>query len=142
MSNNKFLVFIISVLLVNTFTITKAQNWPCWRGPNGDGSSVETNLPTEWDSATNIAWKSPVPGIGHSSPIIWENKLFLTSAIPETYEKILLCYDSKSGDLLWQKTVVKDSLERKHADNSYASGTPATDGQLVTSHFWMWMILL
>ena len=59
----------------------------------------------------------------------------MTSALPETQEKILLCYDNKKGDLLWQKTVVKDSLEKKHADNSYASGTPATDGKLVYLSF-------
>lgn len=135
MSNNKFLIFILLLLTVNIFSVTQAQNWPGWRGPNGDGTSVETNLPTEWDSVTNVIWKSPVPGIGHSSPIIWENKLFITSALPETQEKILLCYDNKKGDLLWQKIVVKDTLETKHADNSYASGTPATDGKLVYLSF-------
>lgn len=80
-------------------------------------------------------WKSPVPGIGHSSPIIWEDKLFITSAIPETQEKILLCYDSKNGKLLWQKTVLKTSFEIKHNDNSFASGTPATDGTLIYLSF-------
>lgn len=92
-------------------------------------------MPIAWDSVTNVVWKSPVPGIGHSSPIIWEDKLFTTSALLETGEKILLCYDSKSGDLLWQKTVVKATLERKHDDNSFASGTPATDGKLVYLSF-------
>jgi len=135
MTNNKYLIFILLGLIVNTFSLTQAQNWPGWRGPNGDGTSVETNLPTEWDSVTNVIWKSAVPGIGHSSPIIWEDKLFITSALPEINEKILLCYDNKNGDLLWQKTVVKTILEKKHADNSFASGTPATDGKLVYLSF-------
>ena len=109
----------------------QAQNWPGWRGPNGDGTSVETNLPVRWDSVTNVVWKIPVPGVGYSSPIVWEDKLFMLTAIPETEERILLCYNSKTGDLLWQRTVLKIPLEKKHNDNSYASGTPVTDGKLV-----------
>jgi len=131
MTKFKFSVFIIAWLLLINFSLIQAQNWPNWRGPNGDGTSIETNLPIEWDSITNVVWKSPVPGIGHSSPIIWEDKLFTMSALPETSEKILLCYDSNNGKLLWQRTVNKDTLEIKHADNSFASGTPATDGKLV-----------
>jgi outer membrane protein assembly factor BamB len=76
-------------------------------------------------------WKIPVPGIGHSSPAVWENRLFLTTAIPETREKVLLCYDTENGNLIWKRTVIKSILQNKHADNSYASGTPATDGRLV-----------
>ncbi len=113
----------------------KAQNWPCWRGPNGDGTSIETNLPTQWDSINNVLWKSPVPGIGHSSPIVWEDKLFTVTALLGTQEKVLLCYDCKSGKLLWQKTVLKSTFENKHNDNSYASGTPATDGSLIYVSF-------
>lgn len=135
MKNNKIVLFVSLAMILNTFSPANGQNWPGWRGPNGDGTSVETNLPIEWDSVTNVLWKSPVPGKGHSSPIIWEDKLFLTSALPETLEKILLCYDNSTGDLLWQRTVVRDSLERKHPDNSYASGTPATDGEYVYLSF-------
>ena len=127
----KFLSFILALLILNSISVTQAQNWPNFRGPNGDGTSIETNLPTKWDSITNVVWKSPVPGIGHSSPIIWEDKLFTMSALSETQEKILLCYDSRNGNLLWQKTVLKTTFEGKHVNNSYASGTPATDGTLV-----------
>jgi len=112
-------------------SVMQAQNWPCFRGPNGDGTSTETNLPVKWDSVTNVLWKTRVPGFGHSSPVIWNDKLFLVSALAETHEKILLCYNNKDGKLLWQKTMSKSSLERKHDDNSYASGTPATDGKLI-----------
>jgi len=135
MTNFKFLIFILTLLIINSFTVAQAQNWPNWRGPNGDGTSIETNLPVKWDSITNVVWKSPVPGIGHSSPIIWEDKLFTITALPETQEKVLLCYDCKNGDLLWQKTVLKSVFENKHGDNSYASGTPATDGKLVYVSF-------
>ena len=135
MSHFKYLLFIITLLIVNSTSEIQAQNWPNFRGPNGDGTSIETNLPTRWDSETNVVWKSPVPGIGHSSPIIWEDKLFTMSALSETQEKILLCYDSRNGNLLWQKTVLKTTFEGKHVNNSYASGTPATDGILIYVSF-------
>jgi outer membrane protein assembly factor BamB len=118
----------ILILLIITTSFTHAQNWPGWRGPNGDGTSLETNIPTNWDSITNVVWKIPVPGAGYSSPIIWKEKLFMTTALPETQEKVLLCYDCKNGNLLWKKTVLKTTFENKHANNSFASGTPSTDG--------------
>ena len=135
MTNLRFLNFIFILLTINTLSVTHAQNWPCWRGPNGDGTSMETNLPTRWDSITNVAWKIPVPGKGYSSPIIWKDKLFITSALIESQQKVLLCYDCKSGNLLWQKTVLETTFEKKHENNSFASGTPATDGNRVYLSF-------
>jgi outer membrane protein assembly factor BamB len=126
--NSKILSVIIVSLILTSLSVTQAENWPRWRGPNGDGTSSETNLPTQWDSITNVLWKSPVPGVGHASPIVWGDRLFTITASPETQEKMLLCYDCRNGNLLWQKTVIKTPLESKHNDNSYASGTPATDG--------------
>jgi outer membrane protein assembly factor BamB len=131
MTNFRLVGFLLCFLIINSLSFSEAQNWPCWRGPNGDGTSSETNLPTQWDSVTNVLWKSPVPGIGYSSPIIWEDRLFTLSALPETREKILLCYNSINGELLWQTTVLRGAFEAKHNDNSYASGTPSTDGKLV-----------
>ncbi len=131
MTRLKIFVFVSLFVAVNFFHVAYAQNWPNWRGPNGDGTSKETNLPTSWDSTKNVLWKYAVPGIGYSSPIVWNDRLFTLTAIPETQEKILLCYDSNAGKLLWQKTVLKSKFEDKHNDNSFASGTPATDGNLV-----------
>ena len=135
MTKFRFHIILLTLLTVNITLKTHAQNWPNWRGPNGDGTSTETNIPTRWDSITNVSWKSPVPGIGYSSPVIWEDKLFITSALPDNQEKLLLCYQCKTGELLWQKTVVKSIFEGKHKVNSYASGTPATDGTLVYVSF-------
>ena len=135
MSKLRLLSVIFLLFIINAVFVAKAQNWPGWRGPNGDGTSVEINLPTKWDSVTNVVWKRPVPGIGYSSLIVWKDRLFTVTALPETQEKVLLCYNSRSGDLLWQKTVLKTTFERKHNDNSYASGTPATDGTLVYLSF-------
>jgi len=128
MINPKLTYSIFLLLILNTFSVTLAQNWPSFRGPNGDGTSKEVNLPTRWDSVTNVVWKTSVPGKGYSSPVIWKEKLFITTALEETHEKILLCFDNKNGKLLWQKTVVNTPFEGKHNNNSFASGTPATDG--------------
>ena len=124
---------VIMLMLVSNFS--KAENWPKFRGPNGDGTSNETNLPTKWDATTNVVWKTPIPGNGYASPIVWEDKLFTTTAIVETQEKLLLCYDVKTGKLLWQVTVLKTPFEPKHNDNSFASGTPCIDGTYVYVSF-------
>ena len=137
MKNCKWLISVHFFLVMNFafVCVLHSQNWPNWRGPNGDGTSMETNLPVRWDSVTNVVWKIPVPGEGYSSPVIWKDMLFLTTAFPEKQEKVLLCYDCKSGKLLWQKTVLKTPFERKHDNNSFASGTPATDGSSIFVSF-------
>ena len=135
MIKNKYISILVIVLIMSYASEAFSQNWPCFRGPNGDGSSSETNLPLKWDSETNVIWKVPVPGIGHSSPVIWNDKLFLTTAYIDKQEKVLLCYEIKSGKLLWQKTVLKGPFEKKHDNNSFASGTPATDGKMVYLSF-------
>lgn len=134
MANVRFFGAMISLLFMFQF-VAVAGNWPGWRGPNGDGTSSETNLPVKWDSITNVLWKVPVPGTGYASPIVWEDKLFTVTALTEAQEKQLLCYDIKTGNLLWQTTVIKAPLERKHPDNSFASGTPVTDGKSVYVSF-------
>src|SRR5262249_19028547 len=83
-------------------------------------------------SGTNhIVWKTAVPGEGHSSPIISGNTLFLTTAFKESEERCLLAFNRKTGELLWQQTVLRSPLESKNPENSYASSTPATDGRKV-----------
>ncbi|MCK5208618.1 MAG: hypothetical protein KAQ79_11370, partial [Cyclobacteriaceae bacterium] len=83
----KFLSIIIISLFLNSLSDVLAQNWPNWRGINGDGTSAEINLPTQWDSITNVVWKSSFPGTGHASPIIWGDRLFTVTALLETQEK-------------------------------------------------------
>ena len=69
MTNSRFLSLILILCLINCISVIQAQNWPCWRGPNGDGTSIEKNLPARWDSITNVVWKIAVPGMGYSSPL-------------------------------------------------------------------------
>ena len=114
-----------------------AENWPGWRGPRGDGTSEETNVPLVWNgkSGENIAWQVLVPGIGHASPVVWQDHVLLVSCLPDSQERILLCLNRRNGQELWRRTVVKAPLETKHALNSFASSTPATDGNLIFVSF-------
>ncbi|MDE2657478.1 MAG: PQQ-binding-like beta-propeller repeat protein [Verrucomicrobiota bacterium] len=111
--------------------LIRAENWPGWRGPSGDGVSAGEGIPTKWSSTENIAWKIAVPGEGHSSPIVWGDKVFLTSSLTEKNKRILLCIDRLSGQTVWQRDVVQSPPETIHRLNSRASGTPATDGKQV-----------
>jgi len=108
-----------------------AGNWPAWRGPSGDGVSTGKGIPTKWSSTENIAWRIAVRGEGHSSPIVWGDKVFLTSSLTEKNKRILLCIDRLSGQTVWQRDVVQSPPETIHRLNSRASGTPATDGKQV-----------
>ena len=109
------------------------ENWPSWRGPRGDGTSTEEHVPVRWDGSSreNITWKTPLPGWGHSSPIVWGEQLFLVSCIDDNQARVLFSVGRDTGRILWQQVVIEAPLERRHNLNSYASGTPATDGELV-----------
>jgi outer membrane protein assembly factor BamB len=125
-----FLAFLWAIVLV-VQAPARAEDWPAWRGPRGDGTSSETDVPTKWSSTDNVAWKTPLPGVGHSSPIVWGDSIFLTTAFVETKDRALICLDRKTGEILWRQDVVRAPLEAKQQDNSYASSTPATDGERV-----------
>ena len=115
-----------TILCITLLTGTAAaENWDRFRGPNGAGQSDDTTIPTKWEPA-NFLWKQPLTGIGHSSPIIWGDKLFLTSADAATGAQIVAAFDTTSGSLLWQK---KFDAPKYHINdlNSYASSTPAVD---------------
>src|SRR4029077_9845843 len=98
--------------------MTNAENWPGWRGPRGDGTSLEKNVPIHWSATTNVVWKTEIPGIGHASPIVWGDRVFVVTADGEN--RVLLSLDRKTGRTLWQKTVITTPLEKKHALNSHA----------------------
>ena len=112
-----------------------AEDWPMWRGPQGDGTSLETNVPVSWGATENVAWKVELPGEGHASPIVWQDRVFLALCLPEKQERVLLCLDRKSGKTIWQRSVLRAALEKKHPLNSYASSTPATDGKQIYVSF-------
>ncbi|MBM4000646.1 MAG: serine/threonine protein kinase [Planctomycetes bacterium] len=110
----------------------RSEPWPQWRGPRGDGSSLDA-APLKWNAAAgeNVRWKTPLSPRGHSSPIVWNDRIFVTGCDQTTRERTLLCFDRTNGAVVWKQVVLKAPLEKKHILNSYASGTPATDGRHV-----------
>lgn len=138
--------------------------WPMWRGADGSGVSDEKNLPTEWSPDRNILWKTPIPGRGHSSPVIWDRRVFLTTDIegavvpgksavkhilegkevrhPDSvggdrnHSFRVLCLDRDSGKILWERVAYEGTvLDDRHRKGSYAAPTPATDGKRVYAWF-------
>jgi outer membrane protein assembly factor BamB len=129
--SSRTLLLPLAVLLLTT--VAPAEEWPGWRGPRGDGTSEETAIPLRWSKTDYIAWKASIPGVGHSSPVVWGDRVFLTSCLENDQQRVLLCLDRRDGKVLWQRVVVTSKLERKHKLNSFASSTPATDGK----HVWV-----
>ncbi len=119
------------LLVLLTAATALAEDWPGWRGPRGDGTSLENEVPTHWSADDNVAWKVEVPGTGHASPIVWRDRIFLASCLEDAKQRILLCFDRPTGKLLWRQLVLESPLEDKHPLNSFASSTPATDGRSV-----------
>jgi hypothetical protein len=113
----------------------RAENWPGWRGPRGDGTSLEEGVPTRWSGDDNIAWKASVPYLGHASPVIWGDFVFLVGTDLASHDRMLMAYRRTDGRPVWKQSVVQSPLEDKHPLNSFASSTPATDGELVYVSF-------
>ena len=113
-----------------TFSIqAAAQEWTRFRGPNGSGLGKAPNLPAQFSEA-DFNWKTALPGAGHSSPVIWGDRIFLTCAPAKSATRIVVCVDAEKGGIVWQRAY--DTTEfRQHADNSYASMSPAVDAERV-----------
>src|SRR5262245_29240215 len=111
------------------------EDWPGWRGPRGDGTSREKDLPLKWSATENIDWKTRIPGVGHSSPVVHGDRVFLNTCLLKEQERVLLCLDRRSGEILWKRVVLTSPLEKRHGLNSHASGTPTTDGRHVWTAF-------
>ena len=112
-----------------------ANSWPWWRGPEANGVSPDLHAPLRWSESDNVLWKSKVPGRGHSSPIIWGDKVFVTSADETVNTQTVLCYDRKTGGLVWCTPVHQDGFVRISSLNTHASATPACDGERVLATF-------
>jgi outer membrane protein assembly factor BamB len=104
---------------------TAAQEWARFRGPNGTGLSDATTVPTTW-TEKDYNWVAELPGEGHSSPVIWGGKIFLTSANEETAERYVLCINAADGETVWKKDYPSEK-HHKHLHNTFASATPAVD---------------
>ena len=105
-----------------------AENWPQWRGPNNDGISGETHLPTKWGAADNVAWKLALPGMGESTPAVWGDRVFLTCQDGD--HVALLCVGT-DGVEKWRKKVGPGGRTIQRDEGNGASASPSTDGQHV-----------
>ena len=137
---------------------TVETNWPSFRGPNASGVAEGYSTPVSWNIETgeNVAWRTPIPGLSHASPIIWGDRIFLTTAVKEgeaelkvglygniesveddsPHELQLLCLDKRSGEILWTETVWQGvPAIKRHPKSSHAVSTPATDGEHVVAFF-------
>lgn len=139
-------------------------NWPQWRGPDGSGISTERNLPEEWGETKNVRWKTPLPGKGHSSPVVWGKRVFVTTAVegaavpgakavehkiegqvwkhPDSvgadrkHSLKVIALDRDTGRVLWEQTAWEGTpYDDRHRKSSFASATPATDGRMVYAYF-------
>lgn len=109
--------------------------WPHWRGPSVQGIVEGKGYPDRWSETENVLWRVPVPGRGHSSPIVWGDRIFLTTAAADGSRRSLICFRRSDGKLLWDAAVPPSSAERLYQKNSYASSSPTTDGELVYAYF-------
>jgi hypothetical protein len=135
--SRRLLPFVLVLVLVG-LPLLHAEDWPSWRGPRLDGTTTAKNIPLTWSPTENVKWKTEIPGRGYSSPIIFGDRIFVTTCVGEPKagaagERQLLSLDRTSGKILWQKTVLTAEQERKHGENSWASATPCTDGK----HVWV-----
>lgn len=150
-------ILSLSVCCVLCAGPVRAENWPMFRGPNA-GVSDGQNLPATWDTKKNVVWSVSVPGRGWSSPIIWGDRILLTSVVKdgkyedarkglyfggerakvpeETHHWLVICIDAKSGSTMWEREVARGKPHTGiHIKNSYASETPVTDGERVYAYF-------
>jgi outer membrane protein assembly factor BamB len=126
---SRFLFFRLSFGLIwlAAASATFAENWPRFRGPNGTGESDTTTIPVKW-TLNDLNWNVKLPGVGSSSPIIWDDRLFILSAEADGKTRHVLCYDAVTGGLLWQRQFPSTPYHL-HKLSSYASSTPAADAE-------------
>ena len=112
-----------------------AKYWTRWRGPSGQGIVRDGKYTDTWSPTTRIKWKVPVAGRGHSSPIVWGDHIFLTTARDEGAKMSMLAFRRSDGKPLWETAVPSSGIEHIYPKNSHASATAVTDGKLVYASF-------
>ncbi|MBI1832047.1 MAG: PQQ-binding-like beta-propeller repeat protein, partial [Planctomycetes bacterium] len=116
--------------------------WPQWRGPTADSVAPGKGLPIQWSTTDNIAWKTPIPGWGTSTPAIWKGAIFVTTQVDDR-KLFLLRINVRNGNVAWMREVGQGQPRRKgpvgvnrfHDEHNMASPSPVTDGQHVWVHF-------
>lgn len=127
---HKWILILTSILFA--FSVANAENWPNWRGPNRDGTSSETGLPQKWSKTENVIWRTPLPGSAAATPIVWGDRIFLTSTDGDNL--VLICI-SKDGKILWKQVVGSGNRNAKGDEANLAAPSPSTDGKYVFAFF-------
>ena len=109
-----------------------ADNWHQWRGPNNDGISQETDIPVQWSKTENVRWRLQLPGEAAATPVVWEDKIFITSA--EGDALVLMCI-STHGEVLWKQTLAHGNRSVRGGEGNFAAPSPVTDG----THVWAFL---
>ena len=112
-----------------------AKYWPRWRGPSGQGVVPNGDYPDKWSDKDNVLWKVELPGRGNSSPILWKDRIFLTTAYDKGQRRSILCLSRDGGKKLWETFAPNAKPEKVQTKNGWASGTPCTDGERVYAYF-------
>lgn len=138
------LLLLLALVLLGTGDAAAQSDWFQFRGPTGEGIAENVTLPTEWGPEKNLAWRQEVPGLGWSSPVVSGDRIFLTTAVPQSEEKKpdhslrTLCLAADTGKILWDVEVFMQDGEtapRIHGKNSHASPTPYLEGEFVYVHY-------
>jgi len=125
--------FLIGISLLGA--IATAADWNQFRGPDANGAAGMVKLPAEWGVENNIAWKVPIPGTGYSSPVVSEGKIFITTCLETTGERVLACHDLETGREVWRRAVLVAQLEKRHQLSSCANSTCLATKDLVYCSF-------
>ncbi len=129
-------LFTVIYFLLFVNSLIGQENWPEFRGPTGDGVALGITLPTDLGDQTNVSWETPIHGRGWSSPVIWGEQIWLTSATEDGKKMFGICVDLKTGKVIHDKLIYQNENPRfRHATNSYASCTPAVETGRVYLHF-------
>jgi outer membrane protein assembly factor BamB len=123
----------LAVLMLGTGAFARGENWPQWRGPTGTGVSAETGLPAQWDQTTGVLWRRPLPGPAGSTPIVWNGRIFLTSADAEGGLRLLAI--DRAGQILWNQKITDGDQDVRSGEGNFASPSPSTDGRRVWAMF-------
>ncbi len=127
---------LVAVCVFVTATIPAvADNWPAWRGADGSGISSETKLPVKWSPTDNIRWKLPLPEACNSTPIVWDDQIFLTQGLDGGKRRALMGLDRSTGKVRWQQEVACSVKETTHRQNPPCSASAITDGKVVYANF-------
>jgi outer membrane protein assembly factor BamB len=113
-----------------------AEPWSRFRGPNGTGIADGQNIPVEFDLERGVLWKTPIPGDGNSSPMVWDKHIFLQTSNNKGQERLLICLDATNGKIRWQRSIPAIDVTLPVASSSLASASPAVDGEAVYIPIW------